>query len=564
MPTRRPVVVEAREFLEITRDFTDPKDVIREAISNSIDWGADEIKIAVTEDRTRPDEELVIEIEDNGLGMNEERLHAFFDLGRTTEGVHDNRIGYKGHGTKTYYNSRKIEVWSNTTSWSVHAIMENPLQTLMNDEIPEYTYEIEQQNNAETGTRVKICGYNINRRKQDFGHSVLKDFIVWKTKFGSVEKEFGLTENANKKLYLKGLGKSIPEEIEFGHRFARENSNLRRLMQERPGGWTKVFCKKWVFQDRPIIDNPGKSIDMVFYIEGDEAKRSYNDMIRVRGRTPTYGMYKVEERYGLWACKDCIPIKRYNEWLGLGKRLETKYHAFVNCQEFRLTANRADIGNTPPDLLTAIEETVLTIFEEEIIGSTDYQSYEEAAELEEQYQTSRQERRDFNRRRRRVARKKVCEIDGLELIEPGVEMGVIALFNLVYARNPQLFPFKVIDYDTKRGYDALVSQQATQDLSRESMYFIEFKYMLSTDFNHSFDHLTAIICWDCNLADGAELTDIQNNQRQLRITPPENEDDYTHYMLVSLTQRHNIEVFVLKEYLREKMGIEFHARQIRR
>ncbi len=36
-------------FLEIVRDFTDPRDAIREAISNAMDWGAREIKVIVTE-----------------------------------------------------------------------------------------------------------------------------------------------------------------------------------------------------------------------------------------------------------------------------------------------------------------------------------------------------------------------------------------------------------------------------------------------------------------------------------------------------------------------------------
>jgi len=363
---------------------------------------------------------------------------------------------------------------------------------------------------------------------------------------------------------LRGLGQNDPERIEFGHQFPPENCDINRLMRERPSDWTKIFVKRWVFQKQQIIDNPSKSIDIVFYIEGDEAKRSYNPMIRARGRrTPEYGMYKVEDRYGLWVCRDYIPVKRYNEWLGLGKRLETKYHAFVNCQDFRLTANRGDIGNTPPDLLRAIEQTVKEIFENEIIGGTEYQEYEEAAELEQQYQTAEQERKDFDRRRNRVKTKKICEIENIELIEPGVEMGAIALFNLIYALRPSLFPFHIIDYDTKRGYDALVAQRTPIDLSRESIFFIEFKYMLTSEFNHSFDHLSAIICWDCNLSEGAEVRDIKDKRRELRITPVADDSDYTRYMLVSSRERHNIEVFVLKDYLREKLGIEFYPRSRR-
>lgn len=41
MPTGiRPRVNEAREFLEIAKDFKDPKEIIREALSNSWDAGA--------------------------------------------------------------------------------------------------------------------------------------------------------------------------------------------------------------------------------------------------------------------------------------------------------------------------------------------------------------------------------------------------------------------------------------------------------------------------------------------------------------------------------------------
>ena len=569
--SRRPEVVEAREFLEITRDFTDPREAIREAISNALDWGAKRIQITIKEDRTRPDEELTIEIEDNGIGLNEERLCAFFDLGRSTvlgldklDKPIQRMIGYKGHGTKTYFNSREIEVLSENTECTIRAIMDSPLQKLMNNEVPEYKYDIAPQENDKnkTGTKITIRGYNMNQNKRDFAHSVLKDYILWFTRFGSVEKEFEIQDNADRVLFLQGLGWDDPERIEFGHKFPSESCDINRLEEEHPGEWTKFFVKRWKFEHQSILDFPGKFIDMVFYIEGDEAKRSYNPMIRPRGRgRPPYGMYKVEDRYGLWVCKDHIPIKQYNEWLGLGKRLETKYHAFVNCQEFRLTANRSDIGNTPPDFLNAIAQTVRQIiFEEEIIGSREYQEYEAAAELEEQYQTAQQERKDFDRRSRRVMTKKVCEFKGVELIEPGVEMGVIALFNLIYALEPSLFPFHVIDYDTKRGYDAIVAQTMPHDLSRESIFFIEFKYMLTREFNHSFDHLVAIICWDCNLSEGAEARDIKDRRREIHITEPIEELKYTRYMLVSPRERHNIEVFVLKDYLREKLGLEFRPR----
>ena len=60
--TGTPEVKEDRSFLEIVENFTDPREVLREGISNALDWGASIIKLTVYEDATRADRELVIKI----------------------------------------------------------------------------------------------------------------------------------------------------------------------------------------------------------------------------------------------------------------------------------------------------------------------------------------------------------------------------------------------------------------------------------------------------------------------------------------------------------------------
>ena len=112
-----PEVDAASEFLEISNDFTDPKDIIREVISNAFDAGATEIKISAAVDRSTGEDELVITARDNGHGISEENLKSFFGLGFSTRRETDNQgnkssgaIGEKGHGTKVYFNSRKIEL----------------------------------------------------------------------------------------------------------------------------------------------------------------------------------------------------------------------------------------------------------------------------------------------------------------------------------------------------------------------------------------------------------------------------------------------------------------------
>ena len=103
---KEPTVVAARTFFQIAKDFTQPLDVIREAISNAIDAKASEIYISVWEDKKMPGGEIVIEIQDNGEGMDEKGIEAFFNLGDSTRIDSDGAklesyIGEKGHGTKT-------------------------------------------------------------------------------------------------------------------------------------------------------------------------------------------------------------------------------------------------------------------------------------------------------------------------------------------------------------------------------------------------------------------------------------------------------------------------------
>ena len=131
---------------------------------------------------------------------------------------------------------------------------------------------------------------------------------------------------------------------------------------------------------------------------------------------------------------------------------------------------------------------------------------------------------------------------------------------MMYALNPKLFNFQILDYDTRKGYDALVKVKYKPDFEKETIRFIEFKKHLEKEFSHSFARLAGIICWDCNLAAKEEVRDIRGEVRQLKITKQKSKPDYTKYMLISDTEEHNIEVYVLKYFLRERCNIVFGPR----
>src|ERR1700687_2590255 len=488
----KPTVNPTHEFLEIAGDFTNPLDIIREAISNSFDAGADTITLAAHVDRSSGSDELVIEVSDNGEGMTENVLENFFGLGHSTRRERDDRgnkisgaIGEKGHGTKIYFNSRRIDVVSVHDGKQIHAYMDEPKKTLRRDELPTVIFDVS-DSDAANGTKITVYGYNDNTQV-GFDHESARDYILWFTKFGSFEKEIGLKQFENVVLHLRGLGHQgdAPERLSFGHRFAQENTNIPSLRQTDNVAPLDYYVAKWTFPRVKVDGMPNSTLDLLFYLEGDQAKRAYNEMIHQKYSTWKPGEYTVEERYGLWLFRDYIPIWRKNN-LVAEKSEWTKYHAFVNCQDFWLTANRSNVDNTPPDLLECVRKTVKRLFAETIVTSPEYRKYQQEFELQQQYRNAEAEAQDFQRRKKATLAQKVAVYKDVLFIEPRQEGGVYSLVMQLLTLEPDIFGFKVVDYDTSFGYDLLVTKDYALDLHRAALRFVEMKYELKRDFSHSF------------------------------------------------------------------------------
>lgn len=568
MPTFKPEVNEASEFLEISSDFGDPKEIIREAISNSFDAKATEIHISAVIDKSVGEDELVITLSDNGEGMGEEELKYFFGLGFTNRKKLDKlgkkiteAIGEKGHGTKIYFNSRRIEVETVKDAKLINAFLAKPRKNLRQGKLPGVEYKVDPTESPH-GTKVIIRGYNDNNQ-EEFSHEELRDYIYWFTRFGSFEKEIDIKKYEDVVIHLSGLGweEEEGEPLKFGHPFPVVKTSIRELKSSDKVSPLDYYVARWLFPKESLIGIPGGHIDFVFYLEGDKAKRKYNEMIHEPRTIWRPGQYNVDSRYGLWLCKDYISIERRNSWVS-EKSEWTKYHAFVNCQELHLTANRGDLGNTPSRILEAVEKTVKEIFERKIKPTEEFKKYQEELEKEQLYQSAQKEEKDFQRRKKLTLQKKTAKLKNIELLEPRQESGVFSLVLQLSALMPSLFGFKVIDYDTSIGYDLLVTKDYALDLNKTAMRFAEIKFELKRDFNHSFKKLAVVICWDTKLSNDDEVIDLTGAKRIMKITPRDKKakNSYTKYMLVTSTELHNIEVFVLKDFLHECLKIEFRPR----
>jgi len=541
METYTPEVNPHAEFLEICNDFTEPREIVREAISNGFDAGARSIEIAAYVDRTTGRDELVLRFKDDGHGMDEAGLKSFFSLAMTTRMVRDKlgfkssgAIGEKGHGTKIYFNSRQIDVQSVKDSVLIEAVMDDPHAKLERGTMPAVAFS-SRSVDLTNGTTVTVRGYS-NNAQGGFGHEALKDYILWFTKLGSCELLVGRNGFENVVLTLSGLGRKdpSPERISFGHSFPPENTNVTSLRQADNVSPLDHYVARWVFPDVPIDGKPGSTIDIVFSLEGDQAKRSNDTMLHVKWKEWREGEYNVEDRYGLWLCKDFIPVARKNNWVA--ERSEwTKYHAFVNCQDLRLTANRSNIDNTPAADLAAIQKTVERVFKEQITGDQKFRRYQEEFEKQQQYRNAKAEEIDFDKRKKAALKKKAASFKDLTLLEPRQEGGVFSIVMQLLAVKPDLFNFSIVDYDTAFGYDLLVTQDTALDLNRAALRFVEMKFELRRDFNHSFSKLAAVICWDTKLANEDPVVDMTGALRKMKITSPKVDKNlnYQKYMLVS-------------------------------
>ena len=282
-------------------------------------------------------------------------------------------------------------------------------------------------------------------------------------------------------------------------------------------------------------------------------------MLRRQGYDAPEGAYTVQERYGVWVCKDFIPIQRKNEWITSRGSEYTKLHAFVNCQALKLTANRGSIENTPAEILQDLEEAVRKAYQT-ITESDEWLQLNYLEEEAEAYNTVEKEKKNFTLRVRKSNRANIAHHKGIVLVEPNRESGVQSLIVQLMVVEPDLFPFTIVDYDTHEGIDVIAKANDKTPVQSSKLYYVEFKYLLGTGFNHSFENLHSIVCWDTQLKHNEIVRDVNKEERKLNIVARQDENDYTRYFLDNPRKVHRIEIFVLKDYLQEKLKINFRPR----
>lgn len=604
-------VNEGYELYQIITDFGDPLEIFREGIQNSFDENASEIYINVYEKKDIVDGDIpIIEIVDNGNGLQKNKAANFFDVANSSKISDDymprsTKHGYKGHGAKVFFNAKNVQICSKTKEgeyWAVE-LKEAVRQIATKHELHysdfctpnELDISLPEQWNSGFCVRIIAprCFRDPNTRFK-LKHINLRDYCRWYTLMGTIETVFNDDlKNCDIKFYIKGLlvedfrnkyknltmCDPIPqfvetvfgeyEKIELGHYFPPERSsdkdmkNYANSIKSNKANY--MFYSKLVF--REIITTGSLSFKLIISLEGYETKRRYDLLLSRQGRANVEGNHTDGQRYGLWACKGGVPIEKVDDWLegGRGVGSYTYMQAFVDCDDFQLTANRGSIRNTDIVKLDMIKKEVNRVFNSKKVKDA-MQERQDWEDLEKTITSIKADREELKKRYTASKnRKKIIfdDLDDVEVFEPTKtksgysESETFVVLMTILEHYPDLFRFKLLDYNTTKGIDFVVDYMGPK--------YIELKGTLTKKINHPFQLIYKFICYDIDVKNNEIIEDIEPLKTCLKINKgdkflSENEKYngkiYTSYCLhpEGTAAIESMEIINLKTFLVEVLG----------
>lgn len=333
--TITPHVNSDREYWGAVDDFADRREIIREAISNSIDANSKSIliNIEVMEEQKL----MTIKIKDDGDGMSPSMLeNNFFALGESSK-LEEDSIGEKGHGTKTYICGERVVV--NTTNKNINTIasMNEPLT--YRPKIPKIEIEEPVSKEGANGTEVIIENINIDSRDVDkFRFGSLKAYIKWNTAGGRTTWIWD-KDHEKVQITLSVSGYEQPEITVKGNKKVKNNGKetFDNLFEWKGGSNTNTADVKgmYMYYEPETFDIPNSEheLRLAFANLGKSEKDRLLDG----------SAFKVDERMGAYLSKDGINIEHHGAGWLTNSQEWSEWIVLADTDGWALTQNRGSI-----------------------------------------------------------------------------------------------------------------------------------------------------------------------------------------------------------------------------
>jgi hypothetical protein len=300
---------------QIINERDNPLSILREAISNSKDAHATQMKVTI---ERKKNGKINVSFFDNGIGMTYQQLNDFFNIGYSQKRA--NQIGEKGLGTKLFFNCDEIVVETKSKkNKGYRGRLKAPIASLNKGIIP--TFKIEPcPSNVFNGYHTKIFLHNlkINDPRPLFWGNNLENYILWNTAAGSVDNFFKRKNSFELTIETKNNGKSKSSVIS-GHVFPQTNRC------NNPENFAYQFDP---FEFNVKVGKKNSKVQVVGAIVGANAHIIKDKRIKKQFK-------------GFFLCKDHFIIRDVNKDIfGGGTGEWQNMHILVNCQAINLSMGR--------------------------------------------------------------------------------------------------------------------------------------------------------------------------------------------------------------------------------
>ncbi|MFJ2757473.1 ATP-binding protein [Nocardioides sp. NPDC087217] len=356
-------------------------ELLREAVSNSVDADAKNIDIQLT---NAGGEMWNVVIQDDGNGMEDKHMRAFFNAGDSVKDFPQTSIGEKGLGSKTSFVAKEILVESRRhTNQTVLLVgkMYDPMSELTAGKMPTYTVEEDPGGHtpgiSSKGTRITLMGVHLtsfNGKKTTDGKDIADRVLHYLRSMcatGTVKNRHGQHAHVMSTVANVGVIPWVTVEV--------VTAGGTVTLGPAPGTFqvppvdlmptggpvtegiaqnSKKFCDVYDFSRSKTISVQGSSLtvhyDGTVIIAGEHVRAEMLQYELMQGWTQ-------KSQMGIHFCKDFIPLRNEASLSRelLGGEYYFEYKAFLNCQSFQLNADRNVITNEESDEVAWIKADFL-------------------------------------------------------------------------------------------------------------------------------------------------------------------------------------------------------------
>jgi Histidine kinase-, DNA gyrase B-, and HSP90-like ATPase len=356
---------------QAVRNTSQSIELLREAVSNSVDADAKNIDIQLT---NAGGEMWNIVVQDDGNGMEEQHMKAFFNAGDSVKDFPQTSIGEKGLGSKTSFVAKEIVVESRRHTNPAMLLvgkMLDPMGELAAGKMPTYTIDEDPVGHvpgiSSKGTRITLTDVHLtsfNGKKTIDGQEIADRVLHYLRSMcatGTVKNRHGQQAHVMSTVANVGVIPWVSVEVVTSGgtvtlgpvpgTFQVPTADLTPTggpVTEGIAQNSKKFCDVYDFSRSKTISVQGSSLtvhyDGTVIIAGENVRAEMLRHELMQGWTQ-------KSQMGIHFCKDFIPLRNEASLSRelLGGEYYFEYKAFLNSQSFQLNADRNVITNEESD-----------------------------------------------------------------------------------------------------------------------------------------------------------------------------------------------------------------------